>query len=167
MSATVLPFQSSHRAIGTLSDSLVVAHDNWMADADRFLQPITNADHTFWERWAALRYVDEHLLGRFQLERDLLEEIRAFLLPEMRERLTLQADRLTRMLGAFRETGGRRDSARELAHVTRQLVDALRLWYAEIEFAAGRIQWSDVSRKGAQLLAQFNPSRCGWADAHM
>ena len=39
-----------------------VAHDNWMADGDRFLLPVADADATFWERWAAMRYVEDQLL---------------------------------------------------------------------------------------------------------
>jgi hypothetical protein len=155
------------RVTDTLGTRLTVAHDNWMADGDRFLLPITNADATFWERWAAVRYVDDQLLGRFHLERALLEELRAFLTPEIKERLWLQADRLSRQLGEFNRLGRQRESARELVHTTRDLLDALRLWYAEIEFAAGGIRSSDVSREGTQLLAELNPTRCGWADAHM
>ena len=51
------------------------------------------------------------------------------------------------------------------AHTTRQLIEALRLWYAEIEFAAGGIQRADLSREGARLLTELNSARCGWADA--
>jgi hypothetical protein len=142
-----------------------MAHDNWMADADRFLHPVTSCDATFWDRWAAVRFVDDQLLGRCQLERALLDELRAFLVPEMRERLALQSDRLVRLLAAFREVGRQRDSARELAHIARQLLDALRLWYAEIELAAGGIRRADVSKEGVRLLAELNPMRCGWAEA--
>lgn len=150
----------------TLGARLTVAHDNWMADADRFLLPVADADATFWERWGAVRYVEDQHLERFRREWALLEELRAFLTPEIRERLWMQADRLTRLLGEFNRLGRQRESARELAHTTRELLDALRLWYAEIEFGAGGIPWSDVSRQGIQLLAELNPTRCGWADAH-
>ena len=155
------------RVIDTLGTRFTVAHDNWMADADRFLLPVTNADATFWERWAAMRYVEDHLLAQVHVERALLEELRAFMIPEVRERLWMQADRLSCLLSEFNRLGRQRESARELAHTTRKLLDKLRLWYAEIEFAAGGIRWSDVSRDGVQLLAEFNPARCGWADAHV
>ena len=113
-----------------------------------------------------MRYVEDQLLKRFHVERILLEELRAFLTPEMNERLWMQADRLTRLLGTFGRLGRQRESARELAHTTRELLEALRLWFAEIELAAGGIQISDVSREGIRLLAELDPARCGWADAH-
>ncbi|HEX7336914.1 MAG TPA: hypothetical protein VF252_06875 [Gemmatimonadales bacterium] len=167
MTATVTLPQPATRLPDVLGTRFIPAHDNWMADSDRFLLPVTNADATFWERWGAVRFVEDRLLERVSLERALLDELRAFLPAEIKERLWLQADRLSRLLGDFGRLGRQRESARELAHVTRNLIDALRLWYAEIEFAAGGIRWSDVSGEGHRLLAELNPTRCGWADAHM
>jgi hypothetical protein len=163
---TVMAPQPLARALNTLGPRFTLAHDNWMADGDRFLRPVADADATFWERWAAMRYVEDQLLKRFRVERSLLEELRAFLTPEMNERLWMQADRLTRLLGAFGRLGRQRESARELAHTTRELLEALRLWYAEIELAAGGIRGSDLSQEGIRLLSELNPVRCGWADAH-
>jgi tRNA nucleotidyltransferase/poly(A) polymerase len=166
MNTTATAFQPNTRVGDTLGTRFTVAHDNWMADGDRFLLPVADADATFWERWAAVRYVDDQLQERFHLERALLEALRAFLTPEMNERLWMQADRLTRLLGEFARLGRQRESARELARNTRELLDALRLWYAEIELAAGGIRYSDLSREGIRLLGGLNPARCGWADAH-
>lgn len=155
------------RVVDTLGTRFTAVHDTWMADCDRFLLPLTSPEATFWERWGAVRFGEDKLLERVALERVLLEELRAFLPPEINARLALQADRLSRLLGDFGRLGRQRESARELAHVTRDLVDALRLWYAEIEFAAGGIRWSDLSPEGIELLAELNATRCGWADAHM
>jgi len=166
MNTTATAPQLDTRVGDTLSTRFTVAHDNWMCDGDRFLRPVADADATFWERWAAVRYFEDQLQQRFQVERILLEELRAFLTPEMNERLWMQADRLTRLLGTFGRLGRQRESARELAHTTRELLEALRLWYAEIELAAGGIRLSDVSREGIRLLGELNPARCGWADAH-
>jgi hypothetical protein len=158
--------QPSVRSPDTLGRRFENAHDNWMADADRFLVPVADAHATFWERWAAVRYVEDQLVDRFQLERRLLDELRAFLTPEIKERLGMQVERLSRLLADFRRLGRERARARELAHTTRELLDALRLWYAEIELAAGGIRVNDVSSGGIRLLAEFNLARCGWADAH-
>ena len=167
MPVTAMGSEPNTRVTETLGTRFTVAHDNWMADGDRFLRPVADADATFWERWAGMRYVGDQLLPRFQVERILLVELRAFLTPEMNERLWMQADRLTRLLGAFGRLGRQRESARELALTTRELLEAFRLWYAEIELAAGGIRWSDVSREGIRLLAELDPTRCGWADAHV
>ena len=166
MNATIVTTQPVSRIPDTLGTRFTATHDNWVADGDRFLMPMTSADATFWERWGAVRFAEDRLFDRVALEQALLQELRAFLTPEIRERLRLQADRLNRLLWEFGRLGRQRESARELARVTRELLDALRLWYAEIEFAAGGIRWSDVGAEGHRLLADINPSRCGWADAH-
>jgi hypothetical protein len=166
MYATAVSPQLNSRVPDTLGTRFTVAHDNWMADGDRFLQPVADADATFWERLAAVRYVDDQLLHRFHLERALLKELHAFLTAEMNERLWIQADRLTRLLETFGRLGRQRESARELARTTHAILEALRLWYAEIELAASGIRWSDLSREGIRLLGELNPARCGWADAH-
>jgi hypothetical protein len=166
MTTTATAPQPSARVTDILGTRFTVAHDNWMADGDRFLRPVADADATFWQRWAAVRYVDDELLHRFDLERGLLKQLHAFVTPEMNERLWMQADRLTRLLAEFTWLGRQRESARELARITREILEALRLWYAEIELAAGGIRWNDVSREGIRLLAELNPARCGWADAH-
>jgi hypothetical protein len=132
-----------------------------MAIADRFLLPLTKANATFWERWAGVRYVEDQLLERFHLERALLEELRVFLTPEIRERLQMQTHSVSRRLAEFDRLGHQRVDARELAQTPRELLNALRLWYAEIEFAAGGIRRSDVSKQGIQLLAELNSTRCG------
>ena len=167
MYSTLMAQPPIAKVFDTLSPRFTIAHDNWMADGDRFLRPVADTDATFWERWAAMRYVEDQLLKRFQVERLLLGELRAFLTPEMNERLWMQADRLTRLLGTFGRLGRQRESARELAHTTRELLEALRLWYAEIELAAGGIQTTDLSREGIRLLAELDPARCGWVDAQV
>ena len=167
MNTTVMAPRPTAKLLETLSPRFTLAHDNWMADGDRFLRPVADADATFRERWGAIRHVEDQLLKRFQVERLLLGELRAFLTPEMNERLWMQADRLTRLLGTFGRLGRQRESARELAHTTRELLEALRLWYAEIELAAGGIQASDLSREGIRLLAELDPARCGWVDAQV
>lgn len=165
MNTTATALQPDTRVGETLGTRFTVAHDNWMADGDHFLLPVADADATFWERWAALRYVDDQLLHRFHLERALLEELHAFITAEMNERLWMQADRLTRLLGEFARVGRQRESARELAHITHDILEALRLWYAEIELGAGGVRLSDLSRDATRLLTELNPARCGWGDA--
>jgi anaerobic selenocysteine-containing dehydrogenase len=167
MSAPTMSAELKPRTLDTLGNTFTVTHDHWMTDADRFLLPVTSADATFWERWGAMRYLNEHLRGQFQLEWQLLEQLRAFLPGEMRERLWMQAERLERLFEELGRLGRQRESAREVAHTARKVLEALRLWYAEIELAAGGIRWTDVNKEGLRLLTQLSCTRCGWADAQI
>ena len=165
MNVTMTP-RPNMQADDTIDARLIPAHDNWMADADRFLTPVIDTDATFWDRWAALRYVEEQLASRFESERALLQQLHAFLPAELRERLDMQAERLCRLIENFNRVGRQRESAREVAHTARELTEALRLWYAEIEYAVGGIHLTNVGRDEIRLLNGLNSARCGWADAN-
>jgi hypothetical protein len=123
-----------------------------MADCDVALGPVTDRDATFLQRWAAVRYVGDTFPEQFQLEQDLVEELHPFILPEVRERLDLQKDRLARLQQELEALAHQRGTAREIARVARHLVDALRLWYAEIEFAVGGLQMRDIGPQATGLL---------------
>ena len=165
MNVTMTP-QSNMQADDTIDARLIPAHDNWMADAARFLNPVTDADATFWQRWAAVRYVEEQLPARLGSERALLQQLRAFLPPEITKRLSMQAERLSVLVEHFNQVGRQRESAREVARTAWELTEALRLWYAEIEYAVGGIRVADVGRDEIRLLNGLNSARCGWADAN-
>ena len=163
MNVTMTP-QPNTWADDTIDARLIPAHDNWMADAARFLNPVTDKEATFWERWAAVRYVEEQLATRLGSERALLHQLRAFLPPEITKRLRMQAERLSVLVENFNRVGRQRESAREVALTARELTEALRLWYAEIEYAVGGIHLADVGSDELQLLDALNPARCGWDD---
>jgi hypothetical protein len=133
-----------------------------MAEADRLLEPVTHPEATFLERWAAMSYLGNQFPERLKLEQALLRELQSFLTPELKERLWMQVDRLTRLQRDLEQLTHRRGAAREIAHTARELLEALRLWYAEIEFAAGEIRQRDLSQKASQLLDRFRG--CVWAD---
>jgi hypothetical protein len=165
MCATALTPEPAVISQDALDGVLAATHDAWMADGDRFLGPFTHPDATFLERWAAMSYLGNQFPERLQLEQALLIELQQFLTPEIKERLWMQVDRLMRLYRDLEQLTQRRSAARELARAAREVLEALRLWYAEIEFAAGDVRRSDVSREGIRLLAKLDSTRCGWADA--
>ena len=165
MAVTMLPRPNIGTG-DTIDARLIPVHDNWMADAARFLNPVTDKEATFWERWAAVRYVEEQLAMRVGSERALLHQLRAFLAPEIMKRLRVQAERVSTLVENFKRVGRQRESAREVAHTARELAEALRLWYAEIEYAVGGIHVAALGRDELRLLDGLNPARCGWYDAN-
>jgi hypothetical protein len=140
----------------TLGDDLAPMHDRWMAECDVALGPVTDRDATFLQRWAAVRYVGDTFPERFQLEQDLLEELHPFILPEVRHRLAMQVDRLGRLQQQLELLAKQRGTARDLALTARQLVEALRLWYADIEFAVGHLRLEEIGPRAGDLLDRFS-----------
>lgn len=136
----------------TLNPVLCRAHDAWMAEGDRLLGPVTDPNATFWQRWSAVRYMKDLFQPRLQLEKRLVDELHAFLTPELNVRLAMQADRLERLYRDLDLLADRRCIARQMGRTAQELLEALRLWYAEIEFAVGEIRQSELSRPAIQLL---------------
>jgi hypothetical protein len=135
-----------------LSRVMTPLHDSWMGDADQILDPLMRRDTTFWERWAAVNYLRDQFPERFTMEQELLTELHSFLTPEANERLRMQTERLTRQLTELEMLGEQRAAARQMACAVRTLLEDLRLWYAEIEIAAGGIRRVDLGARAAQLL---------------
>lgn len=159
MCASVVITQHGRAAPDILDPILAGTHDRWMAEADKVLGPVTERDATFFQRWAAIRYLSDTFPERFGMERELLEELHPFIVAEVRERLTLQVDRLIRLQQDLERLARQRGTAREVAHTARELLEALRLWYAEIEFAVGELREEDVGPGAARLLRLRNPRR--------
>jgi len=162
MTATLTSRRPPGAAKQTLGDRLASRHDRWMADCDVALGPVTDRDATFLQRWAAIRYIGDTFPERFQLEQDLVEELHPFILPELRERLNMQMDRLLRLQQQLDALGHQRGTAREIARVAHEMVDALRLWYSDIEFAVGGLPLEDIGPRAVQLLDRC--TSCAWSD---
>ena len=146
MTTTLMNPPAQKRAEQTLASILAGAHDRWMADSDAVLGPVTDPNATFLQRWAAVRYVADGFLERFHLEQQLLEELHPFIMPELRERLRMQVGRLARLHQDLVRLAPQRGTAREVARTAREFLEALRLWYAEIELAVGALRQQEIGR---------------------
>jgi hypothetical protein len=140
-------------------------HDKWMADAEQTLEPLTHWDATFWARWGAVNYLREVFPRRLELEQELLTELHAFLTAELNDRLRMQLERLVRLHHDLEEFCQRRVPTSELARAVGRLLEALRLWYAEIELAGGGINRRDLATEADRVLGRiehsvFNPELC-------
>jgi hypothetical protein len=60
-----------------------------------------------------------------------------------------------RLHAELHELNTERAAARDLARTTRQLLEALRLWYAEIVLAVDHLRWQDLSISAKRALDEF------------
>jgi hypothetical protein len=154
MSASALLLQTESEQ--TLGSFLAQSHDRSMAQCDRMLGPVMDPNATFVERWGALRFVSEQLQERCGLEQKLLGELQPLLPPHVWDQLQHQAGQVVRYREDVERLARGRCTARDLAQAAQELVQALRLWYAEIEFGLGDLRWRDLSRRASELLKQLN-----------
>ncbi len=127
-------------------------HEGWLGDARQYLDPALNPGAEFWTRWAAVRYLNDEFLDRFEWERAFVGELHAFLAVEATERLQRQGDRLARLRLDLDRVGRRRGTGVEVATTTREFLEQLALWCTEIEAAARAIPREALTEHGVTLL---------------
>lgn len=139
----------------SLEEALRPVHNAWIAEARRFLEPTLEPGADFWTRWGAVRYLDDDFRERYRQERALVEELHSFLAPAEVVRLMQGADRIFQLRLALDRVGRRRGTSAEVAAATRDLLNQLGVWCAEIELAAARLTRESLTPEGAGLLEQL------------
>jgi hypothetical protein len=140
------------RAIaGALCRVMAPLHDTWMTEAERALAPMTRSEAGFWERWAAVNYLENKFLDRVKLDSAFLSELHLVRNSELTGLLTTQLQSLLRLHREVQSLSRQCPPISDMAAAIRRLLEALRLWYAEIEFAAGRIAGEEITSKNGGL----------------
>ncbi len=130
-------------------------HTAWIEEARRFLEPALEPGADFWARWVVVRYLSDDFRERYRRERALVDELRSFLRPDVAERLLREGDRIFRLRLELDRIGRRRGTAAEFAAGTRDLLEQLGMWCAEIELAARGITRGALPAEGAELLVHL------------
>jgi len=130
-------------------------HNTWVEETRRFLDPAIEPDADFWTRWAAVRYLSDDFRDRYRRERALVDRLRPFVRLDVAERLTREGDRLFRLRLELDRSGRRRGTAAAVAAGTRDLLEQLGAWCAEIELAAAGLTRDALPPEAADLLAHL------------
>lgn len=130
-------------------------HNTWVEETRRFLEPAIEPGADFWTRWGAIRYLSDDFRARYRLERGFVDELRPFLRLDVAERLVREGDRLFGLRLELDRIGRRRGTAAEVAAVTRDLLEQLGVWCAEIELAAAGVTRDALPVGAADLLGHL------------
>ena len=141
----------------SLDDTLRPIHRAWLEEARCLLEPSLDPGADFWTRWAAIRYLADDFREQFRLEHGLVNELCPFLPAEASERLLRGGDRILHLRLELERTQrrGRRVVTSELAIRTRDLLEQLGVWCAEIEAAAEEVGPDDLPADAALLIDQL------------
>ena len=85
----------------------------------------------------------------------MVDELRPFLRPDVAERLVREGDRLFRQRLELDRIGRRRGTAAEVAAGTRELLEQLGTWCAEIELAADGLTRDALPAEATDLLTHL------------
>jgi hypothetical protein len=146
---------SAPRGDEPLDAVLQPIHNTWVEETRRFLDPAIEPDADFWTRWAAVRYLSDDFRGRYRRERALVDQLRPFLRLDVAERLVREGDRLFRLRLELDRIGRRRGTGAEVAAGTRDLLEQLGVWCAEIELATASLTRDSLPAGATDLLAHL------------
>ena len=130
-------------------------HDAWMADASQLLEPLMQSDSSFFDRWAAMNYLSDRLPERLTLEQALLRTLECSLSLEDRNKVWNQANRVLRLHAELLQLDDQRVALSDMARTTRVFLEALRLWYAEVELVTHSIRWQELGTSAKRAFDQF------------
>lgn len=142
----------------SLDATLRPIHRAWLEEARCLLEPALDGGADFWTRWSAIRYLADDFREQFRLEHGLVNELCPFLPAEASERLLRGGDRILHLRLELErlQRRGRRVATSELALGTRDLLEQLGVWCAEIETAAQDVRPDDLPAGAAVLIDQLN-----------
>jgi len=126
-----------------------------MADASQLLEPLMQSDSSFFDRWAAMNYVSDRLPERLTLEHALLRTLECSLSLAVRNQVWNQANRVMRLHAEPLGLDDQRVAASDMARTTRVFLEALRLWYAEVEVVTHSVRWEDLGTSAKRAFDQF------------
>jgi hypothetical protein len=141
-------------------------HDAWMDDTSQLLEPLMQSDSSFLDRWVAMGYLSDRLPERLTLEQALLRTLECSLSLEVRNQVWNQANRVMRLHAELNQLSDQPVAPNDMARITRVFLEALRLWYAEVELATHSIRWQDMGTSAKRAFDQFAAgARDSWLPA--
>lgn len=141
--------------VASLDAVLSPMHDGWVEEVRRFLVPATTPDAPFWDRWSAVRYLNDQFLAHFTMQRTLLAELRPLTQPHHLDGIDAGAERVARLRLGLDRIGRRRGTAAEFALMADELLAALEQWCAEIELAVRHVDAEHLPDNVARILAHL------------
>ena len=92
---------------------------------------------------------------QYRRERALINEVHPFFPPDTAERLTRDGESIGRLQCDLDRVGRRRRTGHTVSVSSRELLQLLRSWCADIEEAAGQIPRDLLPEEGNRLVADF------------
>jgi hypothetical protein len=154
MTSNITYDRNSNRESGlTLASVLGPIHDYWISQTRRTVKPVLSRDASFWDRWTAVRYLDDQFDDHYRREVALVGSLVPLLPPAVAGRLTTLTETLDQSRTQLDRVGRRRGVARAVSVVAREFLDLFQLWCAEVEAAVGGLLRDNLPERSQQLLA--------------
>ena len=144
---------SDARSGSTIKSVLAPIHGSWIRRTRRTLEPVLSRDASFWDRWTAVRYLDDPFDDHYHHEVALVGSLVPLLPPAVAGRLTTLTETLDESRAQLDRVGRRRGVARAVSVVAREFLDLFQLWCTEVEAAVGGLLRENLPERSQELLA--------------
>jgi hypothetical protein len=127
-------------------------HAQWIRRTRRTVEPVLSPSASFWDRWTAVRYLDDVFDEHYRHEVALVGSLVARLPTPAAARLTALTETLDASRVQLDRVGRRRGVASAVSVVAREFLDLFQLWCAEVEEALGGLRRADLPDLSDRLL---------------
>jgi len=138
-----------------VTTTLARVHDQWVERIGEMLAPAARQTSSFWDRWAAVRYLGDQFEDRFRMECELAECLSSRLSPTHRARLAAARTGLDRTRAALMEAGRRQGGVSQVVLLARRLLDQVRRWCVTFELVATGLDRDDLPPRGREMLGRL------------
>jgi hypothetical protein len=153
MTSNITYKRTSNRQSGlSLASVLRPIHDYWISRTRRTVEPVLSRDASFWDRWTAVRYLDDPFNEHYHHEVALVGSVVLLLPAAVAGRLTILTETLDQTRAQLDRVGRRRGVARAVSVVAREFLDLFQLWCTEVEAAVGDLLRENLPEQSQQLL---------------
>lgn len=150
-----IPLMVEAQQVDSLETILAPIHDQWIAQVGQMLAPALAPRATFWERWGVVRYLTDRFDNRFRLECALIDGLNGLLSPEAAGRLNSTRVALESIRARIACLGRRRGTGGVVAGFAGRLIEQLKLWCAQVEFATRPLSHEDLDQESHRLLERL------------
>ncbi|HEU5040306.1 MAG TPA: hypothetical protein VFT84_05780 [Gemmatimonadales bacterium] len=141
---------------GTVPAVLARIHRHWLRQVARVLEPAIQPAASFWERWAAARFLCDQFEGRYRLECELMEDLVPILPPHEVIRLEAERETVERLRATLIAAGRRQLGGPLVSALSRVLLGQLRRWCGRLEAATAGMELDDLPPEARDKLTQLD-----------
>lgn len=142
------------RSAAMLDEVLTPMHRDWAACVARACAPALLGTSTIWDRWSAVRYLNDAFQEQLGQERELIRRLPR-IDSQTRERLAAVFETLERLRARIDSAGRRHHTGGLVTVLLKNLLEQLDAWCAATEHVAGSIPLALLPDQALDLLIEI------------
>lgn len=140
----------------TVGGILGEIHRMWLDETRKWLAPAMAPEADFWDRWGAVRYLNDQFERLYRRKSAFLKVVTPRLDPTDALALKRQTAELVRRVRKLNSLGRRRGTARAVAAACADLLEVLESWFGETERLTRGLSAAELPARTWGALTQLH-----------